>query len=65
MKTVDKTQRMQGIGLILAGLGSIITIVTSTQNLSTQFTILGVILFLVGAFYFGKSLAVRREMEKS
>jgi predicted membrane channel-forming protein YqfA (hemolysin III family) len=64
MKTVDKSQQIQGIGLMLVGLGSILTILSSTQNLSTYFLIIGVILFIIGAFFFGKSVTIRRKMKK-
>lgn len=60
----DKVQRMQGIGLTFTGLGSVIVVGTYDCGLSTNFTVMGVILFLIGAFYFGKSEVIRRKTHK-
>ena len=57
----DKVQRLQGIGLFFAGLGSIVVVGTYARGLSV-FTVMGVILFLIGAFYFGKSVVIRRKI---
>ena len=61
----DKVQRMQGIGLIFIGLGNVIVIGSYACGLSTNFTVMGVILFLIGAFYFGKSEVIRRKTHKN
>ncbi|MCD4801054.1 MAG: hypothetical protein K8R01_05630 [Methanococcoides sp.] len=58
----DKMQRMQGIGLFFAGLGSIIVAGTYALDISNKFTIIGITSFLIGAFYFRRSETLRRKL---
>lgn len=51
----------QAVGLFLVGLGSIITILTYIYGLLEYFSIVGMIVFLIGTFYFWKSEIMRRQ----
>ncbi|WP_321417487.1 hypothetical protein [uncultured Methanomethylovorans sp.] len=61
----DRIKKMQGIGLFLAGLGSLITTLTYAYNLFEYFTIVGIIAFIIGIFYFWQSEIMRRQNQKN
>lgn len=63
----DKLQRMQGIGLLFIGLSVLITIGTVILHIKANsiiFIVIGVILFLIGAYYSVKAEIIRRGTKK-
>lgn len=57
----NRIKNVQAIGLFLVGLGSIITTLTYIYNLLEYFSIVGMIVFLIGIFYFWKSEIMRKQ----
>lgn len=57
----NRIKNVQAIGLFLVGLGSIITTLTYIYSLLEYFSIVGMIVFLIGTFYFWKSEKMRRQ----
>jgi 4-hydroxybenzoate polyprenyltransferase len=57
----NRIKNVQAIGLFLVGLGSIITTLTYIYSLLEYFYIVGMIVFLIGTFYFWKSEIMRRQ----
>ncbi|NPE31791.1 hypothetical protein HNV12_28305 [Methanococcoides sp. SA1] len=60
----NKIQRMQGIGLFFAGVGSILVAGTYALEISNKFAIIGTTSFLIGTFYFGRYESLRRKLTK-
>lgn len=56
-----RIKNMQAIGLFLVGLGSLITTLTYAYNLFEYFTIVGIIAFIIGIFYFWMSKIMRQQ----
>lgn len=59
----DKLKIMQSIGLLFAGLGSIIVTAAYTCGLPGYLTVIGIVIFSNGIFYFGKSEIIRRSKQ--
>lgn len=55
----DKLKIMRSIGLFFTGLGSIIVTGAYAYGLPGYFTVIGIVIFSNGIFYFGKSEVIR------